>query len=300
MILEDGHVVAAWGDVSRRLVSWSIRKSLLSALYGIEVGRGRIDPESTLGELGIDDDTPLTPSEKKARIVDLLRARSGVFLPVAFETPLMRTSRPARGSHAPGSFFFYNNWDFNALGTIFEEQSGTTIGVAFARDIAGPLGMQDFRASDVYWLRGPPSRHGAFHFTISTRDLARFGQLYLDGGCVDRKRIVAADWVQRSTTSMAPVQFAGRDPGGYEYLWWVADRGVHLPGVRLDDAFSAQGAGGHYLLVLPRQGLVIVHRGTNEPASHSIADVSAAGLRPGISPAQFGELVRLVLQAQHR
>jgi CubicO group peptidase (beta-lactamase class C family) len=298
MILEHGHVVAAWGDVAKRLVSWSIRKSLLSALYGIEAGRGRIDPEATLGELGIDDDTPLTAAEKQARVVDLLRARSGVYLPVAFESPLMQASRPARGSHPPGRFFFYNNWDFNALGTIIERQSGRSIGEAFQRDIAVPLGMEDFRPEDVYWLRGPPSRHAAFHFSISTRDLARFGQLYLDGGCRGGVQVVPADWVRLSTTSDEPVRFAGREPGGYEYLWWVAVDGVHLPGIRLEGAFSAQGIGGHHVLVIPDRGLVIVHRGDNEPASHDIAEVIAAGLRPGTSPAQFSDLVRLILKAQ--
>jgi CubicO group peptidase (beta-lactamase class C family) len=298
LVLEDGRVVVKWGDVRRRLVSWSIRKSLISALFGIETERGTIDPAATLAELGIDDDTPLTSAEKQARIVDLLRARSGVYLPVAFETPRMRDTRPARGSHPPGSFFFYNNWDFNAVGTIYEQQTRTAVGEAFLRDIARPTGMQDFRASDVYWLRGPPSRHGAFHFSISTRDLARFGQLYLNRGAWRGRQIVPADWVARSTTSTGPVQFAGRDAGGYEYLWWVADQGVHLPGLKLDKAFSAQGAGGHYLLVIPDRRLVIAHRGANEPASHAIADATAAGLRPGISAAQFGDLVRLLLAAR--
>jgi CubicO group peptidase (beta-lactamase class C family) len=298
MILEGGEVVAAWGDTSKRLVSWSIRKSLISALFGIEAERGRIRPDATLAELNIDDDTPLTQAERQARVRDLLRSRSGVYLPVAFESPRMQRTRPSRGSHAPGEHFYYNNWDLNVLGTIYEQETGNSIGEGFLRDIATPIGMQDFRPEDVYWLRGPPSRHGAFHFSISTRDLARFGQLYLDGGAWDGRQVVPRFWVGLSTTSGGPVRYADRDAGAYEYLWWVADQGVHLPGVNLEGAFSAQGAGGHYVLVIPDRRLVIVHRGSNEPASHALADVAAAGLRPGVSPAQFGEFVRLVLAAR--
>jgi CubicO group peptidase (beta-lactamase class C family) len=300
MIVDDGGTVAEWGETSRRLVSYSIRKSLISALFGIEAARGRIDPEATLADLAIDDTTPLSPGERSARVVDLLGARSGVYLPVDFESPRMQATRPARGSHAPGTFFYYNNWDFNALGTIFERGAGETIGAAFKRDIADAIGMQDFRVEDVYWLRGPISQHGAFHFAISTRDLARFGMLYRDGGLWRGRQVVPAEWVRRSTTSSGPIQYAGRPAGGYELLWWVADNGVHLPGLDLPGAFSARGAGGHYLLVIPERRLVIVHRGDNEPESYAIADVSAAALRPSVTEAQFAELVRLILLAQSR
>ena len=56
----------------------------------------------------------------------------------------MKKNRPARGSHAPGTFRYYNNWDFNVLGTIFEKRTGLKIGEAFYQRIAKPIGMQDF------------------------------------------------------------------------------------------------------------------------------------------------------------
>lgn len=75
--------------------------------------------------MGIDDARdPLIKSEGQARVVDLLRARSGIYHPVDFATPFQKETRPARGSHAPGTFWFYNNWDYNARGTIFEKQTG--------------------------------------------------------------------------------------------------------------------------------------------------------------------------------
>lgn len=64
------------------------------------------------------------------------------------KTEGMKARRPARGSHRPGTFWYYNNWDFNALGTIFEQASGTHIYTEFKRRIAEPLQMQDYGITD--------------------------------------------------------------------------------------------------------------------------------------------------------
>jgi CubicO group peptidase (beta-lactamase class C family) len=125
MIVQGGAVIAEWGDIDKKISSYSVRKSLLSALFGIYAAQGVIDIDRTLEQLGIDDSPdPLTKGERQARVIDLLRARSGVYHAVDFETATMKKNRPARGSHPPGTFWYYNNWDFNVLGTIFEKQTG--------------------------------------------------------------------------------------------------------------------------------------------------------------------------------
>ena len=67
MIVQDGKVVASWGEVSHKANVRSARKSLLSALYGIGVADGRIRLDETLGELGIDDRPP-SLSDRKSRL----------------------------------------------------------------------------------------------------------------------------------------------------------------------------------------------------------------------------------------
>jgi CubicO group peptidase (beta-lactamase class C family) len=129
VIVQGGEVVDEWGDIDKKIDSYSVRKTLLSALYGIYSSEGVIDVNQSLEQLGIDDSPdPLTKEEKQARVVDLLRARSGVYHLVDFETKSMAKNRPARGSHAPGAFWYYNNWDFYVLGTIFEKKTGLKIG----------------------------------------------------------------------------------------------------------------------------------------------------------------------------
>jgi CubicO group peptidase (beta-lactamase class C family) len=307
MIVWHGKIVDAWGPTDRKISSFSVRKSLISALYGIYTAEGVIDPSATLGQLGIDDaPNPLTAQEKHAKVVDLLRSRSGVYHPVDFETKAQVTGRPARDSHSPGTFWFYNNWDFNALGTIFEMRTHRSIGDAFYERIARPIGMQDFKPSDVYYMPGPLSIHRAYHFEISARDLARFGVLYLNRGRWRDGQIVPAEWVDRSSHASEMVSFngvqagAGVKSGGYEYLWWVEVDGVHFPGVTVPPGtFSARGAGGHLLVIVPAMQLVVVHRFDNEPVSHEVRAVLDAAYK-GITTAQFGPLLKLILDAAPR
>lgn len=151
VIVENGVVVDAWGNLSKRYQSRSMRKSYLSILFGLPVTEGKIRLSATLEELGIDDIPPLTSEERKATVADLITARSGVYHSANFETESMRRNRPARGSHPPGTFWFYNNWDFNALGSIFERATGEGMFEAFQRHIAIPLEMQDHRPEDTMY-----------------------------------------------------------------------------------------------------------------------------------------------------
>ena len=121
MVVHRGRVVAQWGDTAAKTPPASVRKSLVSALFGNAIERGGIDLKQTLAELGIDDNEPsLSAEEKTATVRDLLEARSGVYHAALYETPSMAARRPARASHPPGTFWYYNNWDFNTLGAIYE------------------------------------------------------------------------------------------------------------------------------------------------------------------------------------
>jgi CubicO group peptidase (beta-lactamase class C family) len=302
MIVQGGKVVDQWGDINQKIDCYSIRKSLLSALYGIYSAEGAIDINQTLEQLGIDDSPgPLTKEEKQARVVDLLRARSGVYHPVDFETESMQKSRPARGSHPPGTFWYYNNWDFNVLGTIFEKKTGMKIGDAFYQRIAKSIGMEDFQASDLFYFGGPLSIHPAYHFEITARDMARFGLLYLRHGRWNGKQIVPEARIEKSSHASEMVKSDGADHGGYEYLWWVDYGGVHFPEVSLPGIYSARGNGAHYIFIIPTLDMVIVHRTDNDPPvkdAKTITEIANRASPARENRAQFGHLVKLILDAQ--
>ncbi len=283
MIVDDGVVVDAWGDITRKYQCHSMRKSLLSALYGIYVTEGKIDISKTLDELGIDDHTPLTEAEKQATVADLLRARSGVYIPAAGEAPSMKAMRPERGSHAPGTFWYYNNWDFNALGTIFDQETGEeNIYQAFKTRIADPIGMQDYPIESLQYHYEPYSMHPYYGFRMSTRDLARFGLLFLREGQWQDQQIVPPDWVRESTATYSET---GLD-SGYGYMWWTGVNGGLFPNVQVKEhSFYASGYRGHRVIVLPYRNLVIVHR------------VNTDGGDVNLDDAQIGLLLWLILDA---
>ena len=287
MIVQGGKVVDEWGETKRPFKCHSMRKSILSALYGLHVASGKIKRTSTLGKLGIDDNAPsLSDVEKTAIVADLLKARSGVYHPALYETKGMAAKRPKRGSHAPGTFWYYNNWDFNALGTIFKQQAGRGVYREFESRLAKPLGMQDFvREKHTRYFNGADSVHAAYPFQLSARDLARFGLLFARGGRWGGKQVIPQDWVDESTRSYSTTERGG----GYGYMWWVAANGKFYPDVTLPDgAFSANGYRGHKVLVVPQWDLVIVHR------------VDTFEEEGSVSSAEFGQLVNRILAAWSR
>jgi CubicO group peptidase (beta-lactamase class C family) len=258
MIVQHGVVVAAWGDVAHRSNLHSCRKSLLNSLIGIAVAEGKINLDDTLEKLGIDDNKPsLTAVEKQATVRDLLEARSGVYHPTDYETKSMMEQKPPRGSHAPGTFWYYNNWDFNTLGYIYEKATGTKIFEAFYREIAQPIGMQDFRPHDGHYITSADSRFPAYPFDMSARDFARFALLYLHGGKWNDSQVVPGDWVKASTRP-----YSDSESGGYGYLWWTGDAASGTP-QRISfpkGSFWAEGHLGQYAVVVPSLDLIIVNR----------------------------------------
>ena len=187
---------------------------------------------------------------------DLLKARSGVYHAAAEETPPMRERRPARGSHAPGTFWYYNNWDFNVLGTILRKATGEDTFVAVERYFARPLRMEQFSARDSEYSYERASEHPAYRMFMSARDLARFGLLYLNRGRWRDRQIVPSAWVDESTR---PWTRNARRGLGYGYLWWIAQNDMHFRTRVGDGSYSARGSGGQYIVVVPARGIVIVH-----------------------------------------
>ena len=260
LVVTDGRIVFSHGPLSTRFKMHSIRKSLLSALLGISIHEGKIDPGASLRDLGIDDLSPkLTAEEKQATVLDLLKSRSGIFHPAVHELPSMIASRPEPGSHRPGEHWYYNNWDFNALGTIFEVRAGEPIGRAFGRRIARPIGMEDFKEEDVEYARGAQSIHAAYPFRLSARDLARFGLLYLRGGRWGGQQVLPEDWVRESTRAHSNTGRSGT-MSGYGYMWWVATRPGISSGRRVPNGtVTASGHGGQRLVIIPTIDTVLVH-----------------------------------------
>lgn len=279
VILKDGKIAAEYGDVEELSYLASARKSLLSMLYGNYVTEGVIDLNATLEELEIDDKTPLNETEKQATIDQIINARSGVYLPAS--NAGSGPNRPERGEYLPGEHFYYNNWDFNAAGSIFEKLTGQNIYEAFETDIAIPIGMRDFSLSEQKkYGDSTMSYHPAYHFYLSTRDMARIGYLMLRNGKWKDQQIIPEEWVEKTTKKVSDTD----DPiiPGYGYMWWIFD-GSEFP--ELEGAYSAMGAYGQYITAIPKLDIVI-----------ALKTKSIYRRRTGIQ--DYNQLIRKILKGE--
>jgi CubicO group peptidase (beta-lactamase class C family) len=287
MAVVGGRVLSTYGDIERVSYLASVRKSVLSMLYGIYRARGQADLNQTLAALGIDDHQGLTDAERQATVLDLITARSGIYHPASNSGDDL-ASAPPRGSQRPGTYYLYSNWDFNAFGTAFEKQTGVDIYDALERELAVPLGFQDFdRATHRKSGNLSVSMHPAYHMNLSTRDMARLGYLMLREGEWDGRQVVPRDWVHESTRAFTPRTEMNPErrrtgPWGYGYLWWVFDN-PSLPDV-FRGAYIGLGAVGQHLLVMPALDLVVAHK-------------TAPGGTGSVSHNEFLEVLELLLEA---
>jgi CubicO group peptidase (beta-lactamase class C family) len=258
MVAYDGKVFFSWGETSKTFRIHSIRKPLESALYGIHVNRSEINLDETLEQLGIDDIPPsLTDAEKQATVRELLQARSGVYHVAAAEDASMIELRPERGSHPHGTYYYYNNWDFNVATAIFKQKTGIDSLQAFKTEIADPIGMQDFSLDDCYYsYESEKSQYPATQIRMSARDLLRFGVLYQrDGKWLDQQ-IIPSSWIAEST---ATYSIMDNESGiGYGYMWKTIPEGSPVAQMVGSSGYYHTGVGVQVVIVLPESKLVIV------------------------------------------
>ena len=92
------------------------------------------------------------------------------------------------------------------------------------------------------WVHDPNNiTTGGWGLTLTVREMARFGQLYLNNGFWNGKQIISQDWIAKST---AP------NLNHYGYMWWLFENhGL--------DAFAAMGDGGNTICCVPQKKLVV-------------------------------------------
>lgn len=294
-----GKELFSYGDVTSASKVASVRKSVLGMLYGNHVAQGTIDLSRTVVELGLNDLQPFLEIEKSATLRHLLLARSGIYLPSG--NPQLTDLSPRRGSYAPGTYFQYQNWDFNAAGAAFELLTGRNIYDALESDLARPVGMQDFDRRRQTKVSTPSdSRFPEYAMRLSARDMARLGHLMLNHGRWRDRQIIPAAWVKELTTLVTPVR--DLHPGGlgstawsrrwgYGMLWWVWESD-NVPGATTglyEGAFTAMGAYGQYITVIPVLDLVVAHTVDFEDAEREKRRV------PEVSNAEYDAILQMLI-----
>ena len=255
IVSKDDNIIFQYGDITyNKGYLASCRKSILAILYGMYP----INLNKTLEELNIDDKLGLSKTEKSATIKDLLMARSGIYHPASIEGDDL--NKPERHSKKPGEYFVYNNWDFNALGTIFEQETGLTIYDAL-NDLGKKIKFEDY---DLEFNKKKYketidknkdtalSIHPSYHMFLSARDMLKIGKLMINKGEYDGKQVVPKEWIEEITYLHTK---KARLDKGYGYLWWVYDENEDS---QLHGAYNAQGDKGQCIMVVPKLNLIIV------------------------------------------
>ncbi len=266
LVVKDGHLVAEGyfhaGGRERKALIQSATKSVTGALVGIAIDQGCLasvdEPMmSYFPELAqqLDD-----PRKNDITIEQLLQFRAGYqweessselleLLYSGFPPPSLITVPLVRD---PGTGWDYSNLSTHLLGIVVSRACEVDL-LDFSREhLFGPLGIEPGPwAQDWEGYRWGP---GELH--LRARDMARFGQLYLDGGALGGERIVSEEWVRDSWqpyTENAWYDKVGDnfDRTAYGYQWWIIDAGPHT-------YYLAWGHGGQQIAVVPDLGMVVV------------------------------------------
>jgi hypothetical protein len=273
LVLRDGMIVSEryfLGTAREETrISWSMAKSFLSALFGIALEDGKI---ASIDDL-VTDYAPILQGSAYdgVRIREVLHMASGVEFDedyLSFSSDINRMGRVlalggsmdefasewAGREREAGIRRDYASIDTHVIAMVLRGATGMSLRDYMTEKLWSRLGAED----DAYYLT---DGHGvAFALgglNMRTRDFARFGQLFVDGGQWRGEQIVPARWVRESVRDSAPPSVSEVDPFGYGYQWWVP--------VDSDGEFFAIGIYGQYLYVNPKARVVVVktsaHRG---------------------------------------
>lgn len=247
---------------------FSITKSFLAALVGIAQAEGRFSVAARLDEyVAIPPENAALGGVTVQQLLDNvsgLRYRRGV-APWR-DQPRMYYSTDLRSLlvrsplvTTPGRVFLPEDLSPLLVGYALERAlQRTEPGLTLSRYAESRL-WQPLGAGDALWNVDRPAaglEKSESGLVARARDLARLGQLYLDGGRVGGRQVVPAEWVQatvRPPPRGAPNLFTD---GFYQNLWWGA-----RPRPRRQQDYFANGHFGQRIYVCPDKQLVLVRLG---------------------------------------
>jgi CubicO group peptidase (beta-lactamase class C family) len=242
-------------------VLFSLSKSFASTGIGLAIAEGKLSLDDTVLSF-FPEDAPANPSDnlKAMRVRDLLAMNTGHHADAIEPFPYMDPdASPTRHflslpvAHKPGTHFVYNTPASFMLSAIVQKVSGTPL-VDFLRPrLFEPLGIRSPK-----WEATPKGVSlGGFGLSVTTEDIARFGQLHLQKGDWNGKRILPAEWVAAATARQVS---NGSNPAsdweqGYGYQFWRCRHGV----------YRGDGAFGQFCVVMPEQDAVVaITSGTSD------------------------------------
>ncbi len=239
--------------------SWSMAKSITSALIGIAIAQGKIE--------GLDQSAADYIQEwrgtdrEKITLRHLLSMTSGLSWSMIYDPPSGDTINMLKSDDAvgyavgrppyrePGSDWYYSDGDAQLPARIIKAATGMEAGQYAQQELFGPIGVEG-----ATWRTDELGQTLTFCCVFtSARDFARFGYLFLRDGRWGEKQVVPENWVREST------QPSQGENIQYGYYWWLLD----LPDVP-EDMFTAIGFQTKRIYVIPSLDIVAVRLGEGD------------------------------------
>jgi CubicO group peptidase (beta-lactamase class C family) len=239
---------------------YSTTKSFTSALIGIAIEEGYIDNTSVkvvdfFPEYTIEN---LDSRKKNMTLHHLLTMTTGFFYDRDSDYEMLRSGNSVKYmldlpmKYDPGTELVYCTGASHLLSAIIQRTTGKTT-LEFARKyLFKPLGI-----SEVQWTYDHQNlNHGGHGLSLTSRDMAKFGYLYLNNGMWNGEQILSADWANKSTqTYNLFEEYSGNgyqwytDISGYGYQWWT------FPQINV---YYTNGFHGQNIYVAPENDMVVV------------------------------------------
>ena len=271
VVLHKGGIVAEHYDQGigpdTKLLSWSMAKSFVNALVGMMVKDSLIDIHAPLPIPEWQDD-----DRKTITLHDLMQMQSGlewnedygarsdvnVMLHCEEDMGLYALQKPLE--YKPGTHWYYSSGSTNIvvryLRSLFSSDEAF---LSYMRErLFAPLGIRN--AIFEQDMSGTPV--GSSYLYITAKNFARFGQMYLDDGCVDDERILPEGWVDYTCTP------ASNSENRYGAFFWL-NRGGKYPDVP-KDMYWCDGHDGQCIFIIPSCQLVVVILGFSPKPDHVI------------------------------
>jgi CubicO group peptidase (beta-lactamase class C family) len=154
---------------------------------------------------------------------------------------------------APGTQFLYSEASINVVGEVIKRTGGLRLDQFAQQYLFEPLGIQQH-----WWFVVRPAIGfvwASADLRLRPRDMAKFGQLYLQGGEWQGEQVVPQEWIEASVTARFTFSETRQGDVGYGYAWWIPNE-AHAAG-----AFAARGWGAQEIVVIPERDMVVAVTG---------------------------------------
>ncbi len=258
---------------------FSLSKSFTSSAIGLAVAEGLLTVDDPVLKF-FPDEAPANPGEnlKAMRVRHLLSMNTGHHLDTVERVFRGRDDNWPRAflslpvEHQPGSWFVYNTGATYMLSAIITKLTGQPLLDYLHPRLFDPLGIEN-----PSWETDPRGINiGGSGLHIRTEDIARFGQMYLQKGLWEGKRILSEAWIAEATSAHSDNSNTQTNPDwtvGYGYQFWRCQH----------DAYRGDGAFGQYCIVMPDQDAVLaINSGVRD--MQVVLDKVWAHLLPAMQP----------------